>query len=367
VSAISKITAARTSMILDEPFFGSLALSLTFKEDLTCDTAWTDGRHLGYNPKFIESLTHAEIVGLCKHEVLHCAMGHPWRRDGREHKTFNVACDLAINPDCGTLPKGSLVPDASQRGKSAEWIYARLPQPDPNGKQGGQGKNDPAGEVRDAPTRQDEDGHPAPTEGEWKQRTAEALQAAKMQGSIGGDFARKIEVALDKRIDIRSLLLRFFSERSADDYSWTRPNPRFLSQNLYLPSLNSTCLGHVSILIDTSGSVDSTSLAYARSIVEQVIDECCPSSVSVHYVDAKVCRVDRFGKGEPLEWHPVGGGGTNFTSYFEQVETGEDIPVCVVGISDLYATFGDAPTVPVLWLSTTDKVAPFGETVPIGQ
>jgi predicted metal-dependent peptidase len=377
-AAAKKLTSGRTSLVLDDCFFGSLALGLIPKEDPTCDTAWTDGRNLGYNPDFILSLTHAELTGLLRHEVLHCAMGHPWRRDGREGKRFNIAADLAINPDCGTLPKGALVPDASQLGKSAEWIYARLPESksDPNGNgkgkgngtpAPGKGKPDPAGEVRDAPTGPDEDGTPAPSEGEWKQRTAEALQAAKMQGSIGGNFARKIEDALGQRIDIRALLLRFFSERSADDYSWSRPNPRFLAQNLYLPSLNSTCLGHVSVLIDTSGSVDQTSLAYARSIVEQVIDECSPMSVSVHYVDAKVCRVDRFAKGEPLEWHPCGGGGTDFTSFFSEVENGEDIPVCVVGISDLWATFGDAPSVPVLWLSTTDKIAPWGETVPIGQ
>lgn len=368
-SAQKKLTSARTSLILDQPFFGTLALSLAPKEDPTCQTAWVDGRNLGYNPTFVESLTHAELVALIAHECLHCALGHIFRRDGRDMQQWNIACDIPINQDLkdagfSTRPDW-LHPTPEQKGKSAEWIYARLP-PQPKGGKG-KGSPAPAGEVRDAPTGADADGNPAPTEGEWKQKTAEALNAAKMQGDLPAGLARKIEDALGQRIDIRALLLRFFSERSADDYSWSRPNPRFLAQSLYLPSLNSTCLGHVSVLIDTSGSVDQTSLAHARSIVEQVIEECCPLSVSVHYVDAKVCRVDRFAKGESLEWHPCGGGGTDFTSYFRDVENGEDVPVCVVAISDLWATFGDAPSVPVLWLSTTDKIAPWGETVPIGQ
>jgi len=375
--AHKKIISARTSLILEEPFFGTLALSLIPKEDVTCQTAWTDGRNLGYNPAFIESLKHEELVGLIKHETLHCAMGHPWRRDGREPKTFNIAADLAINPDCGTLPAGALVPDSSQIGKSAEWIYARLPQPKPDKKgkgggqgngtpQPGQGKPDPAGEVRDAPTGTDEDGTPAPTEGEWKQRTAEAIQQAKMQGSLPGGLARMVEAALDKRIDVRSLLLRFMTERARADYSWSQPNPRYIAHGLYLPALQSISMGEVAIMVDTSGSVDAASLAYARAIVEDVISECSPIRVSVWYSDAKVCHVARFEQGESLVWEPKGGGGTDFRPVLKEIEE-EGAAVAVLCITDLYGSFPDGCSLPVLWLATTDKVAPFGETIPLPQ
>jgi predicted metal-dependent peptidase len=89
-----------------------------------------------------------------------------------------------------------------------------------------------------------------------------------------GGLARSVQQALKPRIDVRSLLLRFFSERSTGDYSWTRPNSRYLSQGLYLPALESKALGEVAIMVDTSGSVNEVSLSYARSIVESVIDEC---------------------------------------------------------------------------------------------
>jgi hypothetical protein len=312
--------------------------------------------------------------------VHNCAMGHPWRRDARDPKQFNVACDLAINGDLKdsgfSLPAGGLFPDKAQHGKSAEWIFARLPQPKPgkdktgSGGQGtpqaGKGKPDPAGEVRDAPTGADTDGTPAPTEGEWKQKTAEALQAAKMQGSLSGGFARKIEDALGKRIDVRSLLLRFMTERTKSDYSWSQPNTRYLSQGLYLPALNSVDMGEVAIMVDTSGSVDSQSLAYARAIVEDVISECSPAAVSVWYSDAKVCKVDRFERGESLTWEPAGGGGTDFRPALKAIEE-EGTAVCVLCITDLWGTFPDSCDLPVLWLATTDKVAPFGETIPLPQ
>lgn len=368
-SAAKKLMAARVDLICDQPFFGALALSLAPKEDTTCQTAWVDGRNLGYNPDFIESLSHAELVGLIAHEVMHCAMGHPWRRDGRDGKQWNIACDYAINGDLKqsgfSLPKDGLFPDAQQQGKSSEWIFARLPQPKPeDGK--GKGTPDPAGEVRDAPTGQDADGNPSPTEGEWRQRTAEALQAAKMQGSLPSGLARMVESALDKRVDVRSLLLRFMTERTRADYSWNKPNPRWIAHGLYLPALHSISMGEVAIMVDTSGSVDAASLAYARAIVEDVISEASPVRVSVWYSDAKVCHVSRFEQGEPLVWEPKGGGGTDFRPVLKAIED-EGTAVAVLCITDLYGSFPDGCGLPVLWLATTDVVAPFGETIPLPQ
>lgn len=367
-SAAKKLTSARTSLILDQPFFGALALSLAPKEDTTCNTAWVDGRNLGYNPEFVESLTHAELVGLIAHEVMHCAMGHTFRRDGRDAKQWNIACDYAINGDLKksgfSLPKDGLFPDAQQDGKSAEYIFARLPEPKP---EDGKGKPDPAGEVRDAPAGQDADGNPAPTEGEWKQRTAEALQAAKMQGTLSAGLSRMVESALDKRVDVRSLLLRFMVERTRADFNWSRPSTRYLGLGLYLPALESISMGEVAIMVDTSGSVDAQSLAYARAIVEDVISEASPVRVSVWYSDAKVCHVSRFEQGEPLVWEPKGGGGTDFRPVLKAIED-EGTAVAVLCITDLYGTFPpDGCILPVLWLATTDQVAPFGETIPLPQ
>jgi predicted metal-dependent peptidase len=376
VSAQSKMTAARTELVLDQPFFGHLALGLKMKEDPGCGTAWVDGRTLGYEPSFIESLTHDRVTALVAHEVMHCAFGHPWRRDARNPKQWNVACDKAINGELResfTLPAGALYPDGDEVGKSSEWIYARLQDENGddlgNSPQSGQGPGtpDPLGEVRDAPTGPDADGDPAPTEQEWKQATASAMQQAKMQGKMPGELARGIGEALKPRIDIRSLLLRFFSERSTADYSWSKPNSRYIAQGLYLPCLDSRDLGEVAIMVDTSGSIDGVSLQYARAIVESVIEETSPASVTVYYADSKVCKVQRFEKGEPLTWEPCGGGGTDFRPALEAIEA-ESNAVCALCITDLEGTFPDVPpALPVLWLATTLHVAPFGETIPIDR
>ena len=384
MSAKGKMQAARTSLVLEQPFFGMLALSLHVIEDPGCGTAWTDGRSIGYDPAFIDPLTHSQCTALVAHEVMHVAMGHPWRRDGRNPKGWNVACDKSINHNLResgfTLPDGGLFASGDEIGKSSEWIYARLPEDEKgNGKgkpgqgqgpsQPGQGKPEPnpLGEVRDAPTGADADGTPAPTEQEWKQKAAEALQQAKLQGKAPGGLVRAVHETLKPQLDIRSLLLRFFSERSTGDYSWNRPNTRYIAQGLYLPALDSKALGNVAVFIDTSGSVDQTSLAYAAGIVQSVLDECDPVSVTLYFADTKVCHVERLEKGEPLTWKPKGGGGTDFCDVMRAIdEDGE--AVCAVCISDLMGRFPDqGPGLPVIWLSTTELIAPFGETVPIGR
>jgi predicted metal-dependent peptidase len=381
MSAESKIRAARTDLVLREPFFGALALGLKMVPDPGCGTAWVDGRSMGYEPSFVESLNHDQVTALVAHEVMHVAMGHPWRRDARSMKPWNVACDKAINGELResgfTLPPDALYPEGDESGKSSEWIFERVRDSKPDDRDGSgpgnapgnnpaPGVPDPLGEVRDAPTDADGDGDPAPSEQEWKQKVQAAAMQARAQGKLPGSMARAVSEALKPQIDIRSLLLRFFSERSTGDYSWSRPNTRYIAQGLYLPCLESKELGEIAIGIDTSGSVNTVSLAYARGLVESTIEECAPASVSVFYFDSKVHGVDRFDKGDPLTWQPQGGGGTSFVEVLKQIED-EGTAVCALMITDMCGTFPESCDIPVLWLATTDIVAPFGETVPVDR
>jgi predicted metal-dependent peptidase len=431
-TAHGKFIAARTSLILEQPFFGSLALRLKVQADPTCKTAWVDGRTLGYNPAFVDSLSHGELVGLVAHEVLHVALGHPWRRGGREHRKWNIACDKAINTELQTsgftLPEDAYYSEGDEVGKSAEWIHGHMaeqepepkPEPEPqpdedeqeeeqpddngdpgqpgdagddegddtgdgDGEEGGESDGDGngegnsqgpdagngQGEVRDAPVGPDADGDEAPSEQEWKEAVATAAALAKSQGELPGGLARVIADALKPRVDVRSLLLRWMQERTASDYSWTRPNVRYLAQGTYLPALHAHRMGEVAIMVDTSGSIDDVALGHAREIVQDVLDECDPSGVSLYFADARVCAVERLERGERLTWEPKGGGGTNFIPALEAIEQDESQPVCCICITDLEGTFPlVAPEVPVLWLATKERdyrgqplVAPFGETV----
>ena len=127
--AYQKVIRARAGLILDHPFFGHLALRLRLVEDGKCDTAWSDGRIMAYNPVYIKILSRDKLKGLMGHVVMHPACRHHLRRNGREPRLWNMACDHAINwllLEAGlTLPDGYL-DDPDLRGKTADDIYARL-------------------------------------------------------------------------------------------------------------------------------------------------------------------------------------------------------------------------------------------------
>ncbi|MCG8553024.1 MAG: hypothetical protein MI799_21660, partial [Desulfobacterales bacterium] len=127
--AKNRLLKARADMVLNHPFFASLAMRLTLKEDRTCRTAWTDGKVFGYNPDYINILPREKLVGLSAHTVMHPACNHHLRRKDKDPKTWNKACDYVINPillDAGlVLPDGFLWDD-TYIGKTAEQVYTRL-------------------------------------------------------------------------------------------------------------------------------------------------------------------------------------------------------------------------------------------------
>ena len=88
---------ARAALVLDHPFFGSIALRLTLKPDPTCSDLWTDGRTLGFNPSYAAVLSEAALIGAQAHEVMHLACAHHVRREERDRELWNKACDIVVN------------------------------------------------------------------------------------------------------------------------------------------------------------------------------------------------------------------------------------------------------------------------------
>jgi predicted metal-dependent peptidase len=130
LSSMVRMQKARTTLLLDHPFFGTLLFRLGAQARSSIATMATDGVSLYFNPQFVETLSAAEIAGTLAHEVMHPALQHHTRRGGRNPRRWNMACDYAINPmllDAGlTLPKDVLL-DNRFRGMSAERIY-NLPE-----------------------------------------------------------------------------------------------------------------------------------------------------------------------------------------------------------------------------------------------
>lgn len=158
----------------DAPFFGALAMNLELVEDYTCETAWTDGVSLGYNPTFVLSLQRVVRKGLTAHEVVHVMLRHMSRRRWRDPELWNEACDFAVNlilkANGFFLPDGVLY-DLKYTGMPAEIIYrlrfTDMPPPTGKSKPGEQGQptGQEQGESQPASTEQPDEKSPE-TEGQ---------------------------------------------------------------------------------------------------------------------------------------------------------------------------------------------------------
>lgn len=131
----TKLTAARTKLILDKPFLGALVLRLPMAaaDPGWCTTTATDARKFYYNPEYIDSLTMAQTQFMLAHEALHCALSHFARRQHRVQHRWDLACDFAINPllieDGLTAPPNCVV-IPQYLGMTAEEIYPLIDEND---------------------------------------------------------------------------------------------------------------------------------------------------------------------------------------------------------------------------------------------
>ena len=377
-----KIVKARSLLVLDEPFFGSLVLRLSPVSDPSCDTLWTDGVSLGFSPDFVEAQSMDVLKGCLCHEVMHCALSHHARRGARDSKKWNVAADYAVNGiirDKFSLPDGALFnPDFVSL--SAEEIYNNLPDgtggQDKGGSSGGdqdqsQGPSDPGGcgEVRDVPG--DDGGIASPSdlskaESEWTVVVAQAAQQARAFGSLPAGMDRVVEQIVNPKIDWRSLLHRFMDQVARSDYSWMRPNRRHVHSGLYLPSCRNNDIGTIVVAVDTSGSISQNTLdqvvAELRAIVQ---DFRC--DVSVVFCDSQVQGIEHFYDGDlPDRLIPKGGGGTDFRPVFEWIDRESVDLSCLIYFTDLCGDFPESgPMFPVLWITEGQalKEVPFGEVI----
>ena len=355
-----RIIKARTALVLEHPFIGSIALNLPFKFDDNIPTAATNGKNIKYNPRFVESLTDEELKFLVAHECFHPMLEHNFRRGGRSPRRWNQAGDYVINQlltddSIGKMPKdGLLNPQLHQAGNgTTDGIYNLLPEDDEGG--------DPMDDCEDG------DGSPAEKEqqaAEWKVKVAQAAQAAKMMGKMSAGLERLVAEVLQPKVDWRDVWYRFFQRCKDDTRSYARPNRRFLAQGMYLPSASGETLGEVLFAIDCSGSINQQTIDQFAAEIRITKDDFNPMAIHLVYFDSEVSHYERFGRDDDLHVEPHGGGGTDFAPVFEFIKERQIEPIAIVFLTDLCCnSFGEQPDCPVLWVSTDEGTAPFGEVV----
>lgn len=372
-----KLLRAKVGLILSQPFFATLLARKQFVADGSVDTAVINGKVIRYNPEYYDGLSDEELKGSLCHTIMHTALLHHTRREGRDPKLWNKACDYAINPIIKksglVLPKDALFDDEYE-DMGAEDIYKALsmqekPDPDKNGDGDGDGNGDESddpggcGGVEDAPTDEES---VQQQEADTKQQVAQALQVCRQAGNMPGGLDRIIEV-LEPKVDYREVIARHLTEPARNDYSFTRPNKRYLHTGFILPSLYNLEVGEIVLIGDTSISMDEDALNRVGTEMHAVASQFNAHMTAI-WVDTEVQSVQYFEPDEEIKLEPKGGGGTDFKPGFEWLEENGIVPKSLVYFTDGDCnSFPEPPDYPVLWAITGPKKfnPPFGEVIKI--
>ena len=403
-----KIRRAIGSLLSTNRFFGVLSLRMAVHPG-EVDTIAGDGVTLTYSEEWVRQAPHDEIKGSIAHIVFGCALKHHVRRGDRDAGRWNRASRIAtaelLKREDIWVPCG-----IAGRDLPIETIYDQLPEDPPGndpddrddqdagagmgvagdgggrqpGDGQGQGRGQPdqqqpgdgqssgsgspppqpaPGEIRDAPADQRDEQDRA-----WDQASKQAMQVAKATGTEAGDVAAAFEEQHAHRRDWQDILREYMRSAAPSDYSWGRPNRRFIDQGLYLPTLHGQGMGPIVIAIDTSGSVDARHVNQAVSEMLAIAREVGPERVHLIQCDTRVTEALDFDPADaPDEIEIKGRGGTDLAPPFDLVRELGVQPEVMVYMTDLEASsFPVEPDWPVIWAVENDSQlakAPFGDAL----
>jgi len=358
-----KLAAARTRLILDNPFLGALVLRLPLKEaDASwCPTSATDARAFYFNHEYINQLSLGQVQFVLAHEALHCGLSHFARREHRDRKRWDVACDYAVNQllDADGLeqPPGTLIDEA----------YAGTTQNDaPTDSESDQTRQDEedSSDTLDPPQSLSERERDH-LDTQWQQRLAGAAQQAMAAGKLSGNVARMVEQLLRPSMPWRSLLARYMSSSARTDYNILRPSQR-REGDAILPSLYARQIDVV-VALDTSGSVKPEEFDLFLAEVN-AIKGALNARITMLACDADL---DPEGPWVFETWEALrlpeqmrGGGGTDFRPVFEWLDTSNMRPDLLIYFTDARGRFPERPpAVQTLWLVKGGELPPWGQRI----
>lgn len=378
--------------LMRDPLFADMSgifMLGTKSIDDNIPTAATNGRDEVYGRAFVDELNLKELAFVVVHESYHKMLRQLtiWNKLFEENpRLCNMAADYVVNlAIVNRDPQGTIVKMPEKDGKTIGLLDRRFAGM--NTKQvfdvlkEEQKKGGRSGDGSGGFDEHDWEGAREMTPQEQEQLAKEVDQAIrqgqitaqKLHGKGGGNIDRELLDLLNPKVDWRELLREFVTAvcNGRDFSSWRKPNRRFLSQDIIMPSLVSERVGHMVVGIDTSGSIAGPELARFLSEVKEIAEKVNPDKVDLIYWDAHVAGHEVYNSGTLStlvdSTKPKGGGGTDPSCVPAYLDKHGIKPECVIMLTDGYiGSWGDWE-MPILWAicGGNKVVAPVGKTVHI--
>lgn len=377
---IDKIIVARVGLLLRHPFFGNLATRMGIKEaDDWLPTAATDGRNIYFNREFFTPLTVKQVEFVIAHEILHAVFDHMGRREGRDPKVFNIACDYAVNGQIVrdrigdyNLPDIKIFHDPKYYGWSAEQVYDEIYEKYDEEQLAALGQM--LDEHLDSDGGNGKDGQPKYSKEELKKIRDEmreaVMQAAQAAGSgnVPASIQRMIKELTEPKMNWREILRQQIQSTIKNDYTFMRPNRKGWHMSAILPGTNYEETIDICVAIDMSGSIGDEQAKDFLSEIKGIMEEYKDFKIKVWCFDTQVYNeadFDGYTMDTFMDYEPMGGGGTDFEANWDYMKENQIQPKKFIMFTDGYpfGSWGDelyCDTVFIIHGNNT-IVPPFGE------
>lgn len=376
------IAKSRVFMGSNAAFLGSLMCSMPMIWTDQVGTAATNGDFIWWAPKDFLECTEEERDATILHEIWHKAKLHVLTIGDRDHRVWNIACDIWINNMLENVHGYKLtgpmwIVDHQYDDWIEEDIYDDLVKRgflnqislEGIGLSGGGDliTNYNPGQVKDIPPPD-----PAKMVADVQQAVIEAEMHSEY--GAGADLVAGIKTNLQQFLkpvvswDI--YLHRWLTEKLKKKTTWRRPNRRH--QAIYMPSrfTDKGGLEHLMFFFDVSGSVSDTDAIRCGSEIKYVWDKYKPNKLTIVQFDDAITHVHTMERGDKMhEINIIGRGGTDLGPVREYIL--EHKPTAVVIFSDLFCypmeALPEKEMIPLLWIAVgnTHAVIPHGEIVHI--
>lgn len=379
---LAMLTRDRIRLLNKYPFFGVLSLHLKPEQSSEVAVLETDGETLFYRPEAYKKLPSKTRQYHIAKQVLHCALGHIWRREGRNKKRWKLATDHAAN--LTLKAEGFDIPDNAPcdmtlRGLSVEEIYRRIPDTFPIDKDGGE--EDGGEELKPPEHAEEKNGAESKRSSEkrpkrsdkteqapqtWEKRRDKAADIARGQNKLSSGLAQTLLGVGRAKLNWKHVLRNLILQAAKTDFQMLPPSKRHIWRQGYLPRLGGQMLSLV-IAIDTSGSISTKIFMEFIAEITRITKQFPEYELHLVFCDAVVhdVMVLRTHNKWPTVF-PKRSGGTNFRPVFEYVRQKKLRPMALVYLTDTEGDFPQTkPSYPVLWVARVED--PSRAKVPWGK
>lgn len=375
-----KISQAKAKLLVDYPYFGTLAsrLKLLINDDI--QSFKSDGKKLECSEQFLEESELSELEFVLANGAMHSVLAHDNRKNNRSGWLWQMATDMAINDML--VENGLDMPYGAQyrerfKGMYAEEIYAELKDDilreednleyeadnSDDVEQNDDNKSEESSQNQDSKLSEEQLQEEVLQEILLAEEAISLLTKEYQKGELPQTIDRFFNLDFIGRIDWRDELKSAIDRFHKDDYTLLPPNKKFLHLGIYLPSSVSQTFRLV-IAVDSSGSVDEVLLGTFLGEVNFLMSLVQNYQIDLLVSDEKIQSHQTFYSGDTLECDARGGMGTDFRPVFKYIEENFDDTKLLLYFTDLKGTFPkEEPNYDVKWISEKAGEVPFGKII----